>query len=171
MDKVDFEKIIIPCLVHFSFVPTPMELDWNGKPMSKAFWLLSSSIYKEQAKGKDAIRGKCDVDAVYEVIQYFRTTYERLNNAKLRKMPQLELSYNKRDCCERCWKLNKSAIDTDIVLNEFLQAAPRFPHDTTLLETENITWCRAPFLLDVHQLRPDDDIEFQNWLVAQLKKD
>lgn len=51
MTESDFQKIIIPCLKEFTFVPSPDELDLCGHPLADAYWMASDKEYRIYREG------------------------------------------------------------------------------------------------------------------------
>lgn len=167
MTRTDFDTIILPCLVQFPWIPSSSEKDWNGDPISDAFWRLSSPVYQTQARGRESILGKCDDHAVFTIVQSMRTTYELLATAVLRKMPQVKLVATHQQC-PACRKLDGTVMEIAELMAEYIAGNPRFPHP--LPSTEEPRWCAAPYFADMLQPNQGDDPDFHAWLVKTLGK-
>jgi hypothetical protein len=165
MNRSDFDRIILPCLSQFTFMPDLLDKDWHGEPVANALWLLSSSEYRFRSEGRDLIMGKCDVDAVGAIVYDLRKTVERLTQAQSKSISTLRIIATRKQC-PACQKFDRTLVQVDKMLSDFFAAKPQFPHELQVADA--IAWCEAPGFVDTIEMRPGDDPEFHAYLVDLL---
>ncbi|MFZ6776236.1 hypothetical protein ACO0LD_05335 [Undibacterium sp. Ji83W] len=168
MTESDFQKIIIPCLKEFTFVPSPDELDLCGHPLADAYWMASNKEYRIYREGQERLLPVCDAAAVGGVLRNLRLTYETAVAAHERNVAKLKL-ITSRHHCEVCRARDNEIVSTDSILQSYFSAHPLFPHEIDL-DSECATWCEAPWLLPLEDIPPGPDSEFTEMLRILLRK-
>jgi hypothetical protein len=165
LTRDDFDTIIVPCLMRFSFFPEVSTLDWHGGQFGEAYWLIASKVYKDQSEGRTRISGMCDDFAISRVIWEHRHAFEALMNAQRAGLTRVSVSADPKQC-PACRSKAPYIEDTAVLLDAFRDGCPPFPHEVLREETND--WCRSPIIVGTSDMATQDDIEFHERVVKGI---
>jgi hypothetical protein len=140
-------------------------MDWNGRSVVDAYWLMAGRSYADQSIGKERLIGVCDTFAVAQVITEHRRAYEFIESAKLAGASTIKVVPNPKQCpiCRATAGHNENVL---LLLEAFRNGTPPFPHEISTPDDND--FCPAPTLLPALEPSPGDDLDFHKWLVKTL---
>jgi hypothetical protein len=165
LSRMDFDDVIVPCLLRFTFVMRPSTRDWRGGTFGEAYWLLASRSYRDQSEGRSRIIGKCDDFAIASVIREHCRPFEAIMNASLSGNTLIRISPQVKQC-PACHSKPPRRENIALLLDSFRQGFPPFPHE--ILTDNTNDWCRSPIVVPTLEPMPGDGGSFHGWLENTL---
>lgn len=162
LSRDDFQTIIVPCLLRFSFFPEVSTLDWHGGSFGEAYWLIASNVYRDQSEGRSRITGKCDDFAIALVIREHCRSFEQIMNARLIGRTMVRISADPKQC-PACRSKADYTEEIAVLLDSFRRGCPPFPHE--VIAEDSSDWCRSPIIVPAPDTPTRDDIEFHERLL------
>lgn len=149
----EFTHVLLPSLMHISYIHEPGELSFNGNTLGAMMYLCASTDWKLQREGKEGLIGKRDDLYVSSFIHVASDNYRVLMACEREGIRRVKALCS-RHLCDACKKYDSDILDAAPILDSIRAGFYPFGHAITnedLIEegdeVENVYLCPGPKLM------------------------